>query len=68
VPDALARGAARDAVAAWERGEARRFSRYAATARIVLGFARRPSARRDALALLGQHPRLFSWLVAAALA
>ena len=68
LPDALAHGAAREAFATWERGEARRFSRHAATARILLGFARRPLARREALALLGQHPRLFSWLVAAALA
>src|SRR3990172_3810989 len=68
LPDALAHGAAREAFATWERGEARRFSRHAATVRILLGFARRPVARREALALLGQHPRLFSWLVAAALA
>jgi 2-polyprenyl-6-methoxyphenol hydroxylase-like FAD-dependent oxidoreductase len=68
LPEVLARGAAREAFTAWERGEERRFARCAASARIVLGFARRPSARREVLALLGRHPRLFSWLVAAALA
>ncbi len=65
--EALLRGATREAFGAWERGEASRFARYAAAARTVLGFARRPAARRAALALLGQHPRLFSRLVAAAL-
>jgi 2-polyprenyl-6-methoxyphenol hydroxylase-like FAD-dependent oxidoreductase len=68
LPEALAHGAAREAFAAWERGESRRFARCAATARVVLGFARRPSARREVLSLLGRHPRLFSWLVAATLA
>jgi flavin-dependent dehydrogenase len=65
LPAALAAGARRDTFARWERGERWRFARYAATARTVLALARRPSARRALLALLGRHPRLFSGLVGA---
>ncbi|HET9598414.1 MAG TPA: hypothetical protein VFP65_22690, partial [Anaeromyxobacteraceae bacterium] len=68
LPGALARGAPRDALLAWEKGEERRFARYATTARIVLGLARRPAARRRALAFLGRHPRAFSTLVGAVVA
>jgi flavin-dependent dehydrogenase len=65
LPAALAAGARRDTFARWERGERWRFARYAATARTVLALARRPSARRALMALLGRHPRLFSGLVGA---
>jgi menaquinone-9 beta-reductase len=65
LPAALAAGAGRAALAAWEQGERRRFTRYAATARLVLGLARRPAARRAALALLARHPRAFEHLVGA---
>ena len=64
--DALAAGAARGAFAGWERGEARRYARYAATARLVLGLARRPAARRASLGFLARHPGLFARLVEAA--
>jgi flavin-dependent dehydrogenase len=65
LPTALARGAGREAFAAWERGERQRFARYALTARAVLGLARTPAARRGLLHLLGRHPRLCSGLVGA---
>jgi flavin-dependent dehydrogenase len=68
LPGALARGAPREALLAWEKGEERRFARYATTARIVLGLARRPAARRHALAFLGRHPRAFSTLLGAVVA
>jgi flavin-dependent dehydrogenase len=65
LPAALARGARREAFLEWERGEERRFARYAVTARFVLGLARRPGARRPVLAFLGRHPRAFARLVGA---
>ena len=67
LPGALAAGATATALAAWTRGEERRFARYAATARLVLGLARRPSARRAALGFLARHPRVFDGLVGAVL-
>jgi flavin-dependent dehydrogenase len=63
LPGALARGARRDAFAAWEAEERRRFARYAVGARAVLGLARRPAARRSALRFLARHPRAFAHLV-----
>lgn len=63
LPAALAAGATREALAGWERGEARRFARYAAAARAVLGLARRPGPRRAALEFLARHPGAFSRLV-----
>jgi flavin-dependent dehydrogenase len=65
LPAALAAGAAREAFQAWAGAEARRFARYAAAARTVLGLARRPVARRAALAFFAGHPRLFASLVGA---
>jgi len=67
LPRALARGASQQALAGWERGEARRFGRYAATARFVLGLARRPSARRATMSFLSRHPRLGARLLGAAI-
>jgi len=66
LPDALAAGAGRASFAGWSRGEAFRFARYAATARLVLGLARRPRTRRRVLGLLARQPALFSRLVEAA--
>ncbi len=66
LPDAVAAGAPRGSFSAWEREEARRFASYALSTRLVLGLARRPSARRDALGFLARHPRLFARLVALA--
>ena len=66
LPDALAAGARRAAFASWARGEALRFARYAATARLVLGLARRPGTRRSVLGLLARQPALFSRLVESA--
>ncbi len=66
LPDALAAGAPRAAFAGWARGEALRFARYAATAQLVLGLARRPGTRRRVLGLLARQPALFSRLVESA--
>lgn len=60
LPEALAARATRQAFAAWERGEARRFAAYAIAVRAVLGLARRPGARRATLAFLARHPRAFA--------
>jgi len=51
---------------AFERAEARRFARYSAAARAVLGLARRPAVRQKALLFLARHPRFFRALLAAA--
>jgi menaquinone-9 beta-reductase len=63
LPEALARGAGREALFPFERAMQARFRRYAAVARLVLGMARRPRLRRAALARLSRHPRLFEGLV-----
>jgi len=63
LPRALASGATRETLSDWEKGEARRFALYAVTTRIVLGLARRPAARRPALAFLARHPHLFTGAV-----
>jgi len=65
LPGAIARGARREELRAWEEGEERRFARYAIAARSVLGLARRPGARRPVLRFLARHPRVFSHLVGA---
>jgi flavin-dependent dehydrogenase len=65
LPAALAAGARAEAFAAWDAGERRRFWRYAVTARVVLGLARRPGPRRAALRFLAAHPRVFAGLVGA---
>lgn len=63
LPVALAGGATRESLSEWERAETRRFALYATTTRLVLGLARRPAARRPALAFLARHPRLFAQMV-----
>ena len=68
LPEALARGASRAALAPYERFAAREFRRYALVCRTVLALARRPSLRRRALHVLGRHPRLFDRLIALSLA
>ncbi len=65
LPDALVAGATSEVFAGWERGEARRFALYATVTRLVLGLARRPSARRRSLGFLARHPRLFTGMVGA---
>ena len=59
LPEALARGATRESLAAYEREFARAFRRYSLLTRGVLLLSRRPSLRRPAVRLLGRFPRLF---------
>jgi len=66
LPDALARGAARESLLPWERAVRARHRRHAAVTRLVLGMARRPGLRRVAVQWLGRAPRLFDALLAAA--
>ena len=66
LPDALSRGATREALLPWDRAVRARHLRHAAVTRFVLGMARRPPLRRTAVALLGRAPRLFDALVAGA--
>ena len=66
LPDALSRGASREALLPWDRAVRARHRRHAAVTRLVLGMARRPAVRRRAVALLGRAPRLFDALVAGA--
>jgi flavin-dependent dehydrogenase len=63
LPGALARGATRRALEAWDRAQARRWRKYAAAARLVLGLARRPGARRRVLLAAARHPRALSRIV-----
>ena len=66
LPEALSRGATREALLPWDRAVRARHLRHAAVTRLVLGMARRPALRRTAVALLGRAPRLFDALVAGA--
>jgi flavin-dependent dehydrogenase len=67
LPDALARGATREAFRTFDRVQARRFRRYAAAARLMLRLARRPAVRRRILSAASRHPealsRAVSWAV-----
>lgn len=63
LPEALARGAAARALAPWEKRQRSRWTRYAASARFMLGLARRPDARRKLLAMAARHPKATSRLV-----
>ncbi|HET9551774.1 MAG TPA: FAD-dependent monooxygenase, partial [Anaeromyxobacteraceae bacterium] len=65
-PDALARGATREALLAYERAWRRRYLPYAAWTRLLLAVARRPALRRRLLALAERRPRPLERLVAAA--
>ncbi|MBI5069040.1 MAG: NAD(P)/FAD-dependent oxidoreductase [Deltaproteobacteria bacterium] len=63
LPEALAQGATRKALLPFDRAQGRRWRKYAAAARFVLGLARRPEARRRVLEAAGRHPRVLSRLV-----
>lgn len=63
LPEALARGATRQSLQAFDRAQARRWRTYAATARFVLGLARRPEARHRVLLAAARHPKVLSRLV-----
>jgi menaquinone-9 beta-reductase len=63
LPEALARGASEAALAPWDRLQARRWLRYSAQARFLLGLCRRPEARRRVLAAAARHPRALARLV-----
>ena len=66
LPDALSRGATREALLPWAREVRARHRRHAAVTRLVLSMARRPWLRRTAVDWLGRAPRLFDALVARA--
>jgi len=66
LPDALARGATRDALRPYEAAWRRRFRPYAAWTRAVLTLARHPGVRRRVLALAASRPAPFERAVAAA--
>lgn len=68
LPDALARGASREALNPYARFHAREFRRYATACRFMLAMSRRPPVRRRVVRFLGRHPRLFDRLIAHALA
>ncbi len=59
LPDALAEGATRAALAPYERAWRRRFLPYWAWTRIVLGLTRRPALRHRLLALAASRPAPF---------
>jgi len=65
LPDALARGATREALAGFERALGARYRRYALSSGLVLALARRPALRRRAVSFLSRRPRLFGRLVGA---
>jgi flavin-dependent dehydrogenase len=66
LPDALARGATRRALAPYDRAWRRRWRPYAVYTRLVLGLARRPSLRRRIVALAAGRSAALERLVAAA--
>jgi flavin-dependent dehydrogenase len=59
LPDALARGASRGALAPYERAFARQFRRYAWVTRAVLAASRRVRLRRQLIGFLSAHPKAF---------
>ena len=64
LPDALARGASRAALAPYERDFRRLFRRYALATRGVLAIVRRPRLRLAVLRLFRRFPASFDWLLA----
>ncbi len=66
LPGAIALGATRDALGAYEAAWRRRFGPYAAWTRLMLGLARHPALRRRLLALAAARPWPFEKVVAAA--
>lgn len=63
LPEALARGATRQAFLPYERAARTRHRRYAAVAGLVLAMARRPLLRRAVIGGLSRSPALFAALV-----
>ena len=59
LPEALAQGATRETLHAYEREFARAFRRYSLLARGLLALSRRPLLRKRVVRLLGRSPRLF---------
>ncbi len=59
LPQALARGASRDALAPYERAFAQLFRRYAWVTRSVLAISRRVRLRRQIIRYLSAHPETF---------
>lgn len=68
LPDALARGATRESLRAYQRESARQYRRYAFVTRSMLAMARRSRMRELAVGLLARHPRTFDALLNWALA
>ncbi len=66
LPGAIARGAGRADLAAYDAAWRRRFRPYAAFTRIMLGLTRRPALRRRMLSLAASSPWPFEKVVAAA--
>lgn len=64
LPDALARGAHREALWPYERAWRRHFRRYAWTARALLALARQPRLRRQVVRALSRRPALFERVLA----
>ncbi|HEU4382204.1 MAG TPA: FAD-dependent monooxygenase [Anaeromyxobacteraceae bacterium] len=63
LPEALARGAGREAFLGYQRAVRARQRRYAAVAGLVLAMARRPRLRRTVIGGLSRSPALFASLV-----
>ena len=59
LPQALARGASREALAPYERAFAQLFRRYAWVTRSVLAISRRVRLRRQIIRYLSAHPEMF---------
>jgi flavin-dependent dehydrogenase len=66
LPQVLARGASRAALAPWERAWEKRFRPYLRWTRLVLALTRRPALRRRLVAAAAARPAPFERLVAAA--
>jgi flavin-dependent dehydrogenase len=64
LPDALARGATREALQPYERTFQRVFRKYAWLAHGMLVLARRPRWRRQVVRWLGRNPRVFERILA----
>ena len=67
LPEALARGAGREAFLSYQRAVRARQRRYAAVASLVLAMARRPRLRRTVIRGLSRSPALFGTLLRRAL-
>lgn len=67
LPDALARGATREALRPYEQVFQRVFRKYARLTHGLLALTRRPELRRRVVRWLGRHPRLFETVLAQAL-